>query len=135
MSNLLNYLEDQGSWTALVSSRTWPGEDDPPDSYDVSDGPGASFKGRGGGRNYNGVLLAPSIQFRVFADDMRQAYDTARTLYDVLDERGSGYDVTLAASWGIVGALEEVPIQTFRDAETEWPSALSFYRVRFKDCG
>ena len=122
-----DYLSAQGAITTLTSTRLFAERDTPPKTYRIEDGAAITFKIRGGGPDYTGIILQPSVQFKCYDSTESKAYTLYRALHDALhDAQPSGSMIMIAR--------EEVHGQTLLELETEWPFTLSFYRIRLKNC-
>lgn len=115
------FLIIQPQVTALTAQRIWAERDTPPEGYVISDGPAICFKRRGGGVDYESVVLRPSIQFKVYGRTELEANQVYRALFDVLARAGTG--VILAAELETLG-------QTLYEPETGWPYVLVFFKFQ-----
>jgi len=116
------FLTIQPQVTGLTGQRIWAERDTPPEGYVLSnDGPAICFKRRGGGVDYESVVLRPSVQFKLYGRTELEANQVYRALFDVLSRANTGL---------ILAAELETQGQTLYEPETGWPYVLVFFKFQ-----
>ena len=117
-----DFLAIQPQVTGLTAQRIWGERDTPPEGYSLgNDGPAICFKRRGGGVDYESVVLRPSVQFKVYGRTELEANQVYRALFDVLGRANTGL---------ILAAELETQGQTLYEPETDWPYVLVFFKFQ-----
>ncbi len=115
------FLIIQPLLTALTGQRLWAERDTPPEGYALSAGPAICFKRRGGGLDYEAVVLRPSVQFKCYGPSELAANQVYRALFDGLSRAGTGL---------ILAAELETQGQTLYEPDTGWPYVLAFFKFQ-----
>jgi len=114
-----DFLLAQPGLMAVVETRIYAERDTPPPGYTpAGTGPAICFRVRGGGQDYEGVHLLPSVQFKCYGATEVEANEAYRVLYDALNDR---------QAYIIKHAQVETLGQTLREPETGWAFVLVFF--------
>lgn len=111
------YLASAAGLTAYTGERIYASRSLPA-GYKPTDGPAVLFGIRGGGQDYTGYVLMPSLQFRCYATTQGLARATDRALYGALHE---------LSARGIKWARMTGMGQVLAEPETLWWYVLSFW--------
>lgn len=107
---------------AMAERRIYAEREMPPPEYQPGDGWAFCFKRRGGGQDYEAVVLSPSYQFKCYGATEMEANQAYRALFDALNGAGS---------YLIKAAEQEAQGQTLYEPKTGWPYVLAFYKLMF----
>lgn len=105
------------------TARLWPYRSMPMAGYKPNDGIAIAFRTRGGGTPYQGGLMSPSVQFKVWGgvvDDPAPVKNGLGVLVDVLNNKSFG---------AIRMAYLEQLGQISQEQDTDWPFALAFFTI------
>jgi hypothetical protein len=120
LATLRTFLLAQTALTTLTT-QIYAGRTLPPKGY-VAGSKAICFNGRGGGMEYNSVVLSESFTFKCYGNGPAEAMTLYRTLVDVLHDKHG---------LGIRNAQLEVSGYPLQDPDTEWDYVLVFFRVFF----
>jgi len=108
----------------LISNRVYSARDVPPPGYDLDSGACVTFRVRGGDIDYPDALHRPSVQFKCYGQNDREAWQVYRALYDALQNTHSA---------SILHAQLEVQGQSLEEPETDWPFVLTYFRFLIRE--
>jgi len=96
--------------------------------------PAVSFLVRGGGSNvYIKPIVSPSVQFNCWADNLMEAREIYRALYDVLQGQQMVNVVVGGNTFTIMSAREEVQGQDLQDVDIpNYFSVLTFFEMMIR---
>lgn len=106
---------------SLTGTRIFAERDTPPEGYQPADGAALCLKRRGGGHDYEAVVLSPSYQFKCYGSDEAAANALYMALFEALNQQGN---------YLIKSAEQESQGQTLYEANTGWPFVLVYYRLQ-----
>jgi hypothetical protein len=119
---LRTFLLAQPGLTAGASTRFYGERETPAPEYVPDQGWAFCFKRRGGGQDYESVVLDPSYQFKCYGPTEVEANRAYQALFDALN--GAGIYLLKAAEMEAQG-------QTLYEPKTGWPYVLVFYKLMF----
>lgn len=114
---ILEYLMQQAGLTVHTGERIYASLYFPKDHESSKS---ILFNIRGGGPDYSGLVLSPSVQFRSYGPTPAAAREVDKALYDSLHDKS--YCKMKMARLEVIGQL-------LQDPATRWPYVLSFYRI------
>lgn len=115
-----SHLAANGTLVADVSTRIYPGRENPPQGYNPSDGGCVCFAVRGGDMQYEDAHVRPSVQFTVWNSSPLTAWSSYRKLFDALHEQHTEH---------VLYGYQDQMGQSLRDPETDWPFVLTAFQL------
>lgn len=114
-----DFLLDRSGVTDLVGTRIYAGRDQPPVSYEVSDGDCLTFRVRGGDADHEDAIHRPSVYFKCYGGTIQGSWTLYRALRDALQFQAGGE---------ILYATEEMTGHALEEPDSEWPFVLCAFR-------